>query len=54
MEALIRSLGRQPVQRTTLYGQPATPQVTASFVAAPLLPPVSAPARIYERAVARR
>ncbi len=53
MEALIRSLGREPVQRATLYGRPAASQVTASFVAAPLLPPISTPARNFVRTAAR-
>ncbi|MBF6606114.1 MAG: 5-amino-6-(D-ribitylamino)uracil--L-tyrosine 4-hydroxyphenyl transferase CofH [Chloroflexi bacterium] len=36
MEALIRSIGRQPRQRTTLYGQPPEEQVHRSFGAPPL------------------
>jgi FO synthase len=44
MEALIRSLGRSPQQRTTLYGDPPIPQQIASFTAAPLQMPVSATA----------
>ena len=36
MEALIRSIGRQPRQRTTLYRQPLEEQVHRSFGAAPL------------------
>jgi FO synthase len=41
MEALIRSMGRSPVQRTTLYGDPPAEQQRASFVAAPLTMPMS-------------
>ena len=36
MEALIGSIGRQPRQRTTLYGQPPDEQVHRSFDAQPL------------------
>jgi FO synthase len=36
MEALIRSIGRSPQQRTTLYGDPPPQQQLASFSAAPL------------------
>ena len=36
MEALIRSIGRLPQQRTTLYGDPPPQQQSASFSAAPL------------------
>jgi FO synthase len=43
MEALIRSLGREPRQRTTLY-KPAPPErVAASFDAPPLSPPINTP-----------
>ncbi len=36
MEALIRSIGRRPRQRTTLYGRPPEEQVRRSFGAPPL------------------
>ncbi|MCO5574956.1 hypothetical protein L7F22_028752 [Adiantum nelumboides] len=36
MEALIRSIGRDPEQRTTLYGTPISDQVRKSLIAAPL------------------
>lgn len=36
MEALIRSIGRQPRQRTTLYGRPPDEQARRSFGAPPL------------------
>ena len=36
MEALIGSIGRQPRQRTTLYGRPPEGQVRRSFGAPPL------------------
>jgi FO synthase len=39
MEAMITALGRQPRQRTTLYGSAAKDRVVASFGAAPLLTP---------------
>jgi FO synthase len=49
MEALIRSLGRAPRQRTTLYADAPAPRRAASFGAAPLIEPVNTPARRYER-----
>jgi FO synthase len=39
MEALIRSAGRIPRQRTTLYGEPPASQVARSFGAEPLAEP---------------
>jgi FO synthase len=41
MEGLIRSIGRSPRQRTTLYGEPAAHRQSASFAAAPLKAAVS-------------
>jgi FO synthase len=41
MEALIRSAGRIPRQRTTLYGEPPADQVARSFGAAPLAEPAN-------------
>jgi FO synthase len=52
MEALIRSLGRTPRQRTTLYRDPPSDRIAASFGAAPLSEPINTPARKYERATA--
>ncbi|HTV45687.1 MAG TPA: 5-amino-6-(D-ribitylamino)uracil--L-tyrosine 4-hydroxyphenyl transferase CofH [Stellaceae bacterium] len=49
MEALIRSLGRIPRQRTTLYGEAPAERSAAAFAAAPLTEPVNTPARRYER-----
>jgi FO synthase len=49
MEALIRSLGREPRQRTTLYANAPAARKAASFGAAPLTEPVNTPARRYER-----
>ena len=49
MEALIRSLGRAPKQRTTLYRDPPPARVAASFGAAPLAEPINTPAHKYER-----
>jgi FO synthase len=50
METLIRSLGRTPRQRSTLYGDAPADRYDASFNAAPLLEPINTPARKYERA----
>jgi FO synthase len=52
MEALIRSLGRTPRQRTTLYGDAPAERRAASVGAAPLADPINTPARKYERAAA--
>jgi FO synthase len=49
MEALIRSLGREPRQRTTLYADSPAERKAASFGAAVLSEPVNTPARRYER-----
>jgi FO synthase len=45
MEALIRSAGRAPRQRTTTYGTPPEEQVRRSFGAPPLAEPVNPRAR---------
>src|ERR1700716_2867599 len=45
MEALIRSIGRTPQQRTTLYGPVPEERRAASFVAADLAPIVLTPPR---------
>ena len=45
MEALIRSAGRVPRQRTTLYGEPPPEQVRRSFTAEPLAEPRNPPVR---------
>ncbi|HLY47488.1 MAG TPA: 5-amino-6-(D-ribitylamino)uracil--L-tyrosine 4-hydroxyphenyl transferase CofH [Stellaceae bacterium] len=50
MEALIRSLGRTPQQRTTLYRAAPVERIATSFGAAPLSEPINTPARKYERA----
>jgi len=49
MEEVIRSLGRQPRQRTTLYGDAPAARRAAAFAAAPLADPVNTPARRWER-----
>jgi FO synthase len=49
MEALIRSLDREPRQRTTLYADAPAERKAASFGAAQLSEPVNTPARRYER-----
>ena len=45
MEAVIRSAGRVPRQRTTTYGTPPEEQVRRSFGAAPLAEPLNPPVR---------
>ena len=45
METVIRSLGRVPWQRTTLYRETPPDRTAASFGVPPLLPTVEAPAR---------
>jgi FO synthase len=45
MEELIRSAGRVPRQRTTLYGDAPEDRVRASFGAAPLAEPLNPPVR---------
>ena len=45
MEELIRSAGRVPRQRTTLYGDPPPERVAASFGARPLAEPLNPPVR---------
>jgi len=52
MEGLIRSLGRTPRQRTTLYADAPPARRAASFGAAPLSEPINTPARKYDRAAA--
>ncbi len=49
MVSIIRGLGRQPHQRTTLYTDAPENRISASFSAAPLSPVVETPARKYER-----
>ncbi len=52
IEVMVEQLGREPVQRTTLYDRaPAARRATAQD-AAPLAPVVNAPARRYERRAA--
>lgn len=50
MQELIRSIGRVPRQRTTLYGAVSDERQGAVLEAAPLAPVVLTPARRYERA----
>src|SRR5207249_3499115 len=47
MEALIRSLGRTPKQRTTLYRDPPADRIAASFAAAPLSEPINTLGQIW-------
>ncbi len=49
MEALIRSLGRTPRQRTTSYGVPPAERQRQSFDAPPIVEPVNTPARAFMR-----
>jgi FO synthase len=51
MEAIITALGRQPRQRTTLYGTPAADRVAAAFNTVPLRPPPVAPERQFPQGV---
>jgi hypothetical protein len=50
MEALIRSAGRVPAQRTTLYGRPSAERIAASFAAPPLEAAVNTPLRRHHGA----
>src|SRR5437588_14069 len=43
METLIRSIGREPWQRTTLYDAAACERVATSFAAPPLAPMLNSP-----------
>ena len=45
MEELIRSAGRIPRQRTTLYGEPSDERVRTSFDAEPLAEPLNPPVK---------
>jgi FO synthase len=45
MEALIRSIGREPMQRDTLYRQVGKERRAASMIAAELAPIVQTPPR---------
>jgi FO synthase len=47
MDDLIHGIGRVPMQRTTLYGAPASERARLSYAAAPLttLPSVAMPVR---------
>jgi FO synthase len=49
MEAVIRALGREPRQRTTLYADAPAERRAASFGAPSLTDPVNTPARRWER-----
>jgi FO synthase len=49
MNELIRSIGRTPRQRTTLYGTPPAERTERSFHAPALLPPVQTPAKNFMR-----
>ena len=50
MEALIRSAGRVPAQRTTLYGRPTAERIAASFAAPQLEAAVNTPLRRHHGA----
>jgi FO synthase len=50
MEGIIRSIGREPRQRSTLYGEVPAERTSRSFGAPPLSPRIETPARRYERA----
>jgi FO synthase len=51
MERIIRALGREPWQRTTLYQAAPAERQRASFAAAPLAPPIETPARRHQGAL---
>ncbi len=51
MEEIIRSIGRIPLQRTTLYKQASAERQAASFRAAELQPIVLTPSKRYARSV---
>jgi len=53
MDALITSINRVPMQRTTLYGIPPADRNRASYLAAPLAPVVQTPLRRAGREAAR-
>ena len=53
MDALIASINRVPLQRTTLYGAPSADRRRASYLAAPLAPVVQTPLRRADRAATR-
>jgi FO synthase len=53
MEVLIRSIGRKPAQRTTLYEEVDAERRAASFAAAPLAAPILTPAHRYARSESR-
>ena len=53
MEEVIRAAGREPLQRTTLYGEAPAERVAASFAAAPLAPRRSAALRRRRVAASR-
>jgi FO synthase len=48
MDRLIESLGRTPRHRTTLYGDPTTERIAASYEAMPLTPVQNRPAREFK------
>ncbi|MGI9478541.1 MAG: 5-amino-6-(D-ribitylamino)uracil--L-tyrosine 4-hydroxyphenyl transferase CofH [Hyphomicrobiaceae bacterium] len=52
MDDLIKSLGRNPRQRTTSYGEPPAERVAQSFNAAPITEAVNTPAKEYMRSEA--
>jgi FO synthase len=43
MDAMVRSIGRVPQQRTTLYGIPASERIRASYAAAPMAAVIQTP-----------
>ena len=53
MDAIIRSIGRIPRQRSTPYGEPDPAQVERSYHADEMLPVILTPAKKYARATPR-
>lgn len=54
LEAVIRSIGRTPAQRTTVYATPPRERIDRSFGAPPLAEPHNPPAREAELFAPRR
>ncbi len=54
MDAIIRSIGREPRQRSTPYGEADPQQVERSYHAEEMLPVILTPAKKYERGTTRK
>lgn len=49
LEVIVQGIGREPRQRTTLYGTPPATRTRSSFDAAPVTTPINTPAREFLR-----